>query len=237
MNICLAILSNISDANHLGCLPTSSVVTSRYPIESGSDPFSCIVGCGRTTSPFALLADSGECFCAEKLESSDYVEEKICEVRCRNKKMLKCGGKSHFAVYTVTEFANDTFQFSAPTWVKENTAATFSFTSVAGTAVEVYRKHSAVSTTSSDLQLTFKDLGIEVVVVEAQTSGLFKRKFHVRHSVLVVTVAKGLSLECPSLVVANHPYECTLTGFTGPIDVFSYSMNDAELETPMLPSK
>jgi hypothetical protein len=89
--------------------------------------------------------------------------DELCKVPCKDEKMLTCGGEWHYAVYTVTEFGNGTFQFSAPTWTKENTPVTFTFTAQNGTAIEVYRKHSAASTTLSYMELTIQDMAIEVI--------------------------------------------------------------------------
>jgi hypothetical protein len=76
-----------------------------------------------------------------------------------------------------------------------------------------------------------------VVIIEARTTGLFSRIFQIQHSIFVTTKAKSLSLDCPGLVVANNEYECVLNGFTGPLDVFNYTLNAAVIDTPLLPSK
>ncbi len=76
-----------------------------------------------------------------------------------------------------------------------------------------------------------------MVIIEARTSGILSRIFQVQHAILVNTKAKSLSLECPALVVANDDYECVLSGFTGPIDEFKYTLDAAVIDTPLLPSK
>ena len=152
----------ISDSHTLGCLSKSSVTSPLYHLVSASDPFVCMVGCGQMAFPYAMLANGGECFCASKLDITNDASEDVCKVPCKEKKMLSCGGRGHFAVYSVSAFGNGTFQLSAPTWTNENTPVTFAFTVDNKTTTEVYRKHSSVSTTLSYVELTFENSGIEV---------------------------------------------------------------------------
>ena len=129
-----------------------------------------MIGCGQISFPYAMLTDGSECFCASKLDITSDALDEVCKVPCKDKKMLTCGGRRHYAVYNVPAFGNGTFQLSAPTWTKENMPVTFTFTVDNTTATEVYRKHSAVSTTLSYVELTFQDLGIEVNLFELALS-------------------------------------------------------------------
>ena len=77
-----------------------------------------------------------------------------------------------------------------------------------------------------------------MISVQARISdGFYPQTLEVQQTVLVVTEAEGLSVECPNLVVANEPYECLLSGFTGPNDVFKYTLNGNVIDTPLLPSE
>jgi hypothetical protein len=91
--------------------------------------------------------------------------------------------------------------------------------------------------TNSGQTFIYLHISLQVVILKARTSGLLSKNFHMEHSILVTTKAKSLTFECPSLVVANKGYECVLSGFTGPLDVFNYTVNGAVKETALLPSK
>ena len=157
MIICLYL-----DANDVGCYLKTSVVTSGFPLESDSDPFRCIYVCGLTRSPYALLADGGDCFCTNTLGTTKGSRE-LCEVPCTSKKALTCGGKLHYGVYKVTEFDNATAHVSAPKWTKEDEPVTLSFNADDDAVFRVYRKHSEMTTTLSSLEMEFQDPGIEVI--------------------------------------------------------------------------
>ena len=77
-----------------------------------------------------------------------------------------------------------------------------------------------------------------MVLIQAKVStGLYAKTIGVQHTILVSTESKSLSLECPDLVVANQVYECVLSGFTGPNDVFKYTLDNNEIDTRLLPSE
>ena len=77
-----------------------------------------------------------------------------------------------------------------------------------------------------------------MVLIQAKVStGLYAKTIEVQHTILVSTESKSLSLECPDLVVANQVYECVFSGFTGPNDVFKYTLDNNEIDTRLLPSE
>ena len=154
---------NFEDANTLGCFSNTSVTTALHPVESGTNPFNCIFGCGQLNLPYALLTNGGECSCVSRIAISDNVVDELCKVPCKDKKSLTCGGRSHYEVFQVTDFDNATFHVSAPTWTKENVPTTFTFTANDGAVFELYRKHTSLSSTLPQLELTFQNLDIEVI--------------------------------------------------------------------------
>ena len=157
-----SIFIDFQDANNLGCFPKTSLTTTPYPVELGTDPFKCIFGCGQLNLPYALLTNGGQCLCGSGIAIAEKLADDLCNVPCRDKVMLTCGGDSFYAVYQVTNYDNATFHISAPTWTKENTPTTFAFTANDGTIFELYRKHASLSTALSQLELTFEHLDLEV---------------------------------------------------------------------------
>lgn len=77
-----------------------------------------------------------------------------------------------------------------------------------------------------------------MIIIQARLStGIYPKTIEVQHTILVSTESKSVSLECPDLVVVNQGYECVLSGFTGPNDVFKYTLDNNEIDTRLLPSE